>query len=83
MAGLVTLKNSFEKEGDLEHVGSTEYLAELAFSVITIINAEDDGRTIDDLYTNMATTSFTSVRNEADLTRDVRSLPRLVRALPG
>ena len=50
MAGLVTLKNSFEQEGDLEHVGSTEYLAELAFSVITIINAEDDGRTIDDLY---------------------------------
>jgi len=40
MAGLVTLKNSFEKEGDLEHVGSTEYLAELAFSAITIINAE-------------------------------------------
>jgi replicative DNA helicase len=50
MAGLVTLKNYFEKEGDLEHVGGTEYLAELASSVITIINAEDDGRTIDDLY---------------------------------
>ena len=41
MAGLVTLKNSFEKEGDLEHVGSTDYLAELAFSVITIMNAEE------------------------------------------
>jgi hypothetical protein len=32
---------------------------------------------------NMATTSFTSVRNEADLTRDVRSLPRMMCALPG
>ena len=50
MAGPVTLKNSFEKEGDLAHVGGTEYLAQLASSVITIINAEDEGRTIDDLY---------------------------------
>jgi replicative DNA helicase len=50
MAGPVTLKNYFEKEGDLEHVGGTENLAELAPSVITIINAEDDGCTIDDLY---------------------------------
>jgi replicative DNA helicase len=50
MAGPVTLKKYFEKEGDLEHVGGTEYLAELASSVITMINAEDDGRTIYDLY---------------------------------
>jgi replicative DNA helicase len=50
MAGPVTLKNYFEKEGDFEHVGGTEYLAELASSVFTIINAEDEGRTIDDLY---------------------------------
>jgi replicative DNA helicase len=50
MAGPATLKNYFEKEGDLEHVGGTEYLVELASSVITIINAEDEGRTIDDLY---------------------------------
>jgi replicative DNA helicase len=50
MAGPVTLKISFEKQGDLERVGGTEYLAELASSVITIINAGDEGRTIDDLY---------------------------------
>jgi replicative DNA helicase len=50
MAGLVTLKNSFEKDSDLAHVGGTEYLADLAASVITIINAEDCGCTIDDLY---------------------------------
>jgi replicative DNA helicase len=48
--GPVTLKNYLEKDGDLEHVGGTEYLAEFASSVITIINAEDDGRTIYDLY---------------------------------
>lgn len=50
MAGPVTLKNYFEKDGGLAHVGGTEYLAALASSVITIINAEDDGRTIDNLY---------------------------------
>jgi replicative DNA helicase len=50
MAGPVTLKNYCEKEGDLEHVGGTEYLAELASSVITMINAEDYGLTIYDLY---------------------------------
>jgi replicative DNA helicase len=50
MAGPVTLKNYFEKDDDLTHVGGTEYLADLAASVITIINAEDYGRTIHDLY---------------------------------
>jgi replicative DNA helicase len=50
MAGPVTLKNYFAKDDDLTHVGGTEYLADLAASVITIINAEDYGRTIHDLY---------------------------------
>jgi replicative DNA helicase len=49
MAGPVTLKNYFEKDNDLKHVGGTEYLADLAASVITIINTEDYGRTIYDL----------------------------------
>ena len=46
MAGPVTLKNYFEKDGDLEHVGGVAYLADLAAGVITIINAQDYGRTI-------------------------------------
>jgi replicative DNA helicase len=50
MAGPVTLKNYFEEDGDLEHVGGAVYLADLAASVITISNAEDYGRTIYDLY---------------------------------
>jgi replicative DNA helicase len=50
MAGPVTLKNYFEKGSDLEHVGGAAYLADLAAGVITIINAEDYGRTIYDLY---------------------------------
>jgi replicative DNA helicase len=49
LAGPVTLKNYFEKDGDLAHVGGTEYLADLAAGVITIINAEHYGCTIDDL----------------------------------
>jgi replicative DNA helicase len=49
LAGPITLKNYFEKDGDLEHVGGTGYLADLATSVITIINAEQYGRTIYDL----------------------------------
>jgi replicative DNA helicase len=50
LAGPVTLKSYFEKEGDLTHVRGAAYLADLAASVITIINAEDYGRTIYDLY---------------------------------
>ena len=34
MAGPVTLKNYFEKDGDLAHVGGVEYSAHLAASVI-------------------------------------------------
>jgi replicative DNA helicase len=38
------------KDDDLKHVGGTEYLADLAASVITIVNAEDYSRTIYDLH---------------------------------
>jgi len=48
--GPVTRKNYLEKDGDLEHVGGTEYLAEPASSVTTIINTQDCRRTIYDLY---------------------------------
>jgi replicative DNA helicase len=50
LAGPVTLKHYFEKDGDLAHVGGAEYLADLAASVITITNTEDYGRTIYDLH---------------------------------
>src|SRR5262245_49805993 len=49
IAGPVTLKNYFEKDEDLKHVGGAEYLADLLASVITTVNAEDYGRTIYDL----------------------------------
>lgn len=49
-ASPVTLKNYFEKDADLEHVGGAEYLADLAASVVSVINAGDYGQTIYDLY---------------------------------
>jgi len=50
MASPVTLKGYFEKDEDLADVGGAEYLAELAASVISVINAEDYGRTIYELH---------------------------------
>jgi len=49
-AGPVTLKKYFERDEELQHVGGAEYLADLAASVITVINAKDYGRTIYELY---------------------------------
>ncbi len=49
-ASPVTLKNYFEDDADLKHVGGAEYLADLAASVVSIINAADYGQTIYDLY---------------------------------
>ena len=45
-----TLKNYFEKDDDLKEVGGAEYLADLAASVVSVINAQDYARTIYDLH---------------------------------
>lgn len=49
-ASPITLKGYFEQDQDLANVGGAEYLAELASSVVTIINAEDYARNIYDLH---------------------------------
>jgi replicative DNA helicase len=49
-ASPVTLKNYFDKDDDLKEVGGAEYLADLAASVVSVINAQDYGRTIYDLH---------------------------------
>ncbi|MBK9585873.1 MAG: replicative DNA helicase [Alphaproteobacteria bacterium] len=46
----VTLKGYFEKDQDLVNVGGAEYLAELAASIVSTINASDYARTIYDLF---------------------------------
>jgi len=50
VANPVTLKNLFDQDGALAEIGGAKYLANLAASVVTIINAEDYGRTIHDLH---------------------------------
>ena len=49
-ASPVTLKSYFEKDQDLEQVGGAAYLADLAGSVISVVNTEDYGRTIYELH---------------------------------
>jgi replicative DNA helicase len=46
----VTLKGLFDQDTALASIGGSQYLARLATSAVTIINAEDYGRIIHDLY---------------------------------
>lgn len=48
-ASPVTLKNYFDTDEDLKDVGGAGYLADLAASVVSIINTKDYARTIRDL----------------------------------
>ena len=48
-ASPITLKNYFETDSDLEHVGGAGYLADLAAGVVSIINARDYAQTIYEL----------------------------------
>ncbi len=50
MAIPTTLQNLFDQDGALADVGGGRYLNDLARSAITIINVEDYGRIIHDLY---------------------------------
>ena len=49
MANPVTLKHYFENDDALADIGGAQYLARLASSTVTIINAEDYARTVHDL----------------------------------
>lgn len=50
LADVFTLKSIFENDGELAAIGGVGYLARLAGSAITVINAEDYGRTIYDCH---------------------------------
>jgi replicative DNA helicase len=50
VANPVTLKNLFEGDAALADVGGAKYLARVAASAVTIVNAGDYGRTIFDLH---------------------------------
>lgn len=49
-ASPVTLKLYFEKDADLKDVGGAAYLADLAASVISVVNVEDYARTVYELH---------------------------------
>src|SRR5690348_18417270 len=50
IANPVTLKNLFDQDGALAEIGGAQYLARLAACVVTIVNADDYGRQIHELY---------------------------------
>jgi replicative DNA helicase len=50
IADQITLRQYFEADGDLAEVGGWPYIMQISHSVVSIINAEDYGRTIHDLY---------------------------------
>ncbi|MEK9671008.1 MAG: replicative DNA helicase [Rhodospirillaceae bacterium] len=50
IADPVTLKRFFENENSLSEIGGPAYLADLAASAVTIINAREYGRIVYDLY---------------------------------
>lgn len=50
IADPITLKEYFDRDNTLAEVGGGQYLAELAASVVSIINTEDYGRKIHDFY---------------------------------
>src|SRR6266403_6097805 len=50
IANPVTLKNLFDQDKALTEIGGAQYLTQLVSSAVTIINAEDYGQNIHDLY---------------------------------
>src|SRR5258706_1039794 len=50
IADQITLRQYFEADGDLAEIGGWPYIMQISHSVVSIINAEDYGRTIHDLY---------------------------------
>jgi replicative DNA helicase len=50
IANPVTLKTLFDQDGALQEIGGAQYLARLAASVVTIINAVDYGHAIHELH---------------------------------
>ena len=50
IANFLTLRNLFDQDPGLVEAGGSKYLARLENAVVTIINAEDYGHTVHDLF---------------------------------
>lgn len=57
-ASPLTLRQYFEKEADLAHVGGGQYLTDLAAHVVSVVNVEDYGRTIYEAHLRRALISL-------------------------
>lgn len=53
-ASPITLKNYFDKDQDLSAVGGSQYLADLAAHIVSVVNVEDYGRTVYELHLKRA-----------------------------
>jgi replicative DNA helicase len=50
VADVVTLRNMFERDGELTEVGGAQYLAQLVAALVSTVNAEEYGRIVYDCY---------------------------------
>jgi replicative DNA helicase len=50
LADPITLKNYFEGDGTLDQIGGASYLARLAASIVSVVNAADYGRIVHDRF---------------------------------
>ncbi len=57
-ASPLTLRQFFEKEAELAHVGGGQYLTDLAAHVVSVVNVEDYGRTIYEAHLRRALISL-------------------------
>jgi replicative DNA helicase len=82
VANPVTLKNQFDQDTALAELGGAQYLARLAASVVSIINAGDYGRAVHDLYLRRQLIGLgEEVVNEAyDFDHDVKGNEQIEKA---
>ncbi len=57
-ADVITMNRYFEWSGDLQKIGGAAYLADLAGSAVSVMNAEEYARIISDLYTRRMVLSY-------------------------
>ena len=50
VADIVTLKNIFDKDDDLAHVGGSQYLTDLVANVVTTVSVQHYGQVIYELF---------------------------------
>jgi replicative DNA helicase len=73
IASPISLKAAFDDDEDLVHLGGAAYLSDLVGSVITILNAEEYGRTIFELHLRRQLISLGEEVSAAALKHDIEA----------